>query len=88
MHIIKKKGHTEHFEIKKVELSIYKAGLNAALTKEEATRLTKKMVKSLKQWIKNKKNITSNQLSMTITKLLKKEDDNAAFMYETHKDIN
>ncbi len=88
MHIIKRKGHAELYKQKKAHHSIYKAGLNASLTRQEATTLATAITKQLNTWIHKKKTITAHQLFVKITELLNKKEKNTALMYETHRDLS
>ena len=88
MHIVKRKGHAEKFEPKKTHRSIYKACLNASLPRKKATTIANSVTKQLQTWIRNKPYINAHTLFLKIIELIKKKDKNAAFMYETHRDIN
>lgn len=87
-HIVKRKCHREIFDERKVYASCYAASISAHLSKREAEIICEKISKDIKSWIKTKKNVTSTQIFKHVIKLMKSYDKNAAFMYETHRDIS
>ena len=88
IHIVKRKRHEEHFDERKVYASCFAACINAQMDKREAESCADKSSKEIKNWIKNKKEVTSTQIFKEIISILKKYNKEAAFMYETHRDIN
>ncbi len=86
--IVKRKGHYESFDEKKVYASVYSACFATQLPKAKCEDIAEKVTKEVKKWASKKKDITSNQIFKIIVNLLKKHEKNLAFMYETHRDIN
>ena len=86
-HIVKRAGHTEKFDEKKVYATCFAACMNAHVGKEEAEKICRKVAAGIKRWITGKKVVTSEMIFREATLLMKKEHKNAAFMYETHRDI-
>ena len=87
-HIVKRKGHKEMFDDRKIYASCYAASISAHLSKKEAEVICEKVAKEIKTWIKTKKDVTSTQIFKHVIKLMKSYDKNAAFMYETHRDVS
>ena len=87
-HIVKRKKHQEPYDSHKVYASCYAAGLDASLPKEKAEALCAKVVKEIKQWIDGKNEVSSNEIFKKITKAMRTLNKDAAFMYETHRDIS
>ena len=87
-YIIKRRGHLEKFDERKVYASCYAACLNTSLTKYEAENIAEKATKKIKTWIKNKKQVTSDDIFKEVIKIMNKLDKDSAFMYETHRDVN
>ncbi len=85
--IVKRKGHTEEFDERKVYASCYAACLSAHMKPEEAEKVCEKVCKEIKKWVNDKPSVTSKQIHTETAKAIRKHDKNAAFMYETHKDI-
>ena len=89
MHIVKRKGHKEKFDERKIYASCYEASLGCCnYDKKKVEKICEKVTKSIKLWIKNKNIVNSNQIFKQVIKELKKLSKEAAFMYETHRDIS
>lgn len=88
MRIVKRKGHKEEFDERKVYASAYAACLNVHLGEEEAEDVAFKVCEEIKKWIENKREVSSQDIFKVVTKSLKKYNEHAAFMYETHRDIS
>lgn len=88
MRIIKKDGHEEIFKREKVYQSIYESCLNAHHDKKTAENIAKKVANEVIQHLKGKKIVKSNDIFKLISTLLEKYDEDVAFLYETHRDIN
>lgn len=86
-HIVKRAGHTEKFDERKVYATCYAACMNAHVGKEEAEKICRKVAAGITSWIKKKKVVTSEMIFREIIRLMKKEHKDATFMYETHRDI-
>ena len=87
-HVIKRHGHLEKFDERKVYASCYAACLNSHINKKESEKIAEEITKKIKSWIKTKKVVSSDDIFKEMTKLLKKLDKDVAFMYETHRDVN
>ena len=88
IHIVKRKGHKERFDDKKVYASCFAACLNVHMEKHKAEKCADKATKDVKKWISKKKETTSDKIFKEVVKALKRYDRNAAFMYETHRDLS
>ncbi|MBI2670916.1 hypothetical protein HYX18_02995 [Candidatus Woesearchaeota archaeon] len=88
LHLVKRHGHFEKFDYSKIYKSCYKASLNAHLSKQKAAKIASYVVKKIKEFIKPKKAITSDQIFKQVVKHLKEQDKDVAFLYETHRDIS
>lgn len=87
-HIVKRHGHTERFDERKVYASCYAACLSAHLHHEHAEKVCEKVVRDIKKWIVKKEQVTSQQIFHETAKLIRKHHTHAAFMYATHRDIS
>jgi len=89
VHIIKRKeGHQEPYDGHKVYASCYPSCLNGGLSKEKADLLCRKVVHDVDQWVKGKRTIASDALFREIVRAIGHYSKDAAFMYETHRDIS
>ena len=86
--IVKRKGHQEEFDEKKVYASVYAASRVGSLTEKEAEKLADKITKQVKKWVDKKKLLDSKQIFNLVVNLLNKENKEIAFLYETHRDIS
>lgn len=86
--IVKRKGHSEEFDEKKVYASVYSAARANGLTEKDSEKLADKTAKEIKKWVDRKKSIDSKEIFKTVVRLLKKQNREAAFLYETHRDVS
>ena len=87
-HIVKRKGHTERFDERKVYASCYAACLCTHMPKAKAEKICEKISREMKAWIKKREMTTSTQIFHEMVKLLRKHDADVAFMFETHRDVS
>ena len=88
LQIVKRKGHTELYDEKKVYGSCYFSCRNAHLSEQEAEEICKKVSAAITKWIKKQKVVSSNNIFKLLIEELKKHNEDAAFLYETHRDIS
>ena len=86
-HIVKRHGHRERFDERKVYASCYAAFLSCHLSHEQSEKLCEKVAKEVTAWIKGKKEVNSSQIFQEVVRVMKKYHKDAAFMYETHRDV-
>ena len=86
--IVKRRGHEEEFDEKKVYASCYAACLSAHVEHMKAEKIASKVCKEVKKWVLKKKQVDSTEIFEEIANVMRKHDDNAAFMYATHRDIS
>ncbi len=86
--IVKRKGQSEEFDEKKVYASVYSAARANGLTEKDSEKLAERIAKQIKKWIGNKKSIDSKSIFKQVVTLLKKQNKEAAFLYETHRDVS
>lgn len=84
----KKDGRCEKFDDEKSYKVFCRVFLNAHLSARESENLADKSIKDLKNFLKSKRKIKSSDLFRQKIKILKKYNKEAAFLYETHRDIN
>ena len=88
LQIVKRKGHSELYDEKKVYGSCYFACRNAHLSEKESEQICDIVCKSITKWVKTKKIVSSNDIFKKLIEELKKHNEDAAFLYETHRDIS
>lgn len=84
----KRDGRCEKFDEKKAYNIFCRVALNAHLNEKEAEKLADKSMNDLKKFLKKKTKIKSTELFRQKIKILKRYNKEAAFLYETHRDIN
>ena len=87
-HIIKRKGHRQEFDERKVYASVYAACLSSHLSKEEAEDIANQVAKELGKWIENKEGVTSDEIFKAAAEELMALNKDASFMYTTHRDVS
>ena len=88
LQIVKRKGHTELYDERKVYGSCFFACRNAHLSEKEAEEICKKVCTAITKWVNKKKIVSSNDIFKVLIQELKKHNEDAAFLYETHRDIS
>ena len=86
--VVKRKGHEEKFSEKKLYKSCYYACKSAHLGAKECAKISKDVTAGVKKQIGKKSCVSSSTIHKTAAKLLRKHNRDAAFMYETHRDIS
>lgn len=88
LQIVKRAGHTELYDERKVYGSCFFACRNSHLSEKEAEEICKKVSAAASKWVRTKKIVSSNDIFRMLIKELKKHNEDAAFLYETHRDIS
>lgn len=87
-HIVKRKGHREPFDSRKVYASSYAACRNAHLSEIQSEKIAEAVSMSLEKWMADKSEITSQEIFDQTKKVLAELHPDAAFLYETHRDVS
>lgn len=88
LQIVKRKGHSEIYDERKVYGSCFFACRNAHLSEKEAEEICRKVSEAVTKWVKARKIVSSNGIFKMLIEELKKHNDDAAFLYETHRDVS
>ena len=86
--IVKRKGHLEEYDEKKVYGSCYAACSAAQLTSKECEAIAEAVTKEVNKKVRAKPKITSTEIFHTVVRHLKKHNKEVAFLYETHRDVS
>lgn len=84
-HIVKRKGHTEPYDDRKVYASVFSACQSVREPAGSAELIADKVVKDLAEWIKNKHEVTSNDIRRQAAKHLKVYNQDASYMLLHHR---
>ena len=88
MHIIKRKGHKEGFDERKLYGSVYAACTVANMGERGCESVANFVAKKVRGELKGRKVVDSKIIARLVVKHLKKKNKDAAFMYKTHRDIS
>jgi len=86
--IVKRGWHIEPYDEKKVYGSCVFACRMAHLSQREAERIAEKIAPAITRQIRKKKFTSSDDIFRLLISELSKYDQDASFMYETHRDIS
>lgn len=86
--VVKRKGHSEDFDEKKVYASIYWACKSSHLEAPHCELIAEKVTERLKQKLSIKREIDSNEIFEFVSNELEKHHKDAAYMYKTHRDVS
>ena len=84
--VVKRKGHVQHYEEKKVYASVYAAALNCENGEEKSEKLAKEITKKISTWVKKKNKVSSLEIRNQIAKSIRDRD--VRLMYESHLDLS
>ena len=87
-HIIKRHGHEEKFDPRKIYASVYAACRNAHLSEVQSEKIAEAVEMRLTSWMKNRTQVSSEDIFQQIIAILKELHPDVAFMYETHRDLS
>jgi len=82
--VIKRGGHAERFDERKLYGSVYAACASAHCEELSCEKTADDISKKVKRWIKGKKSIDSLKIREKVKAELKKKDEELAFFYEHH----
>lgn len=86
-HIVKRKGHEEYFDERKVYASCYAACLGTRMKHTQAESMCERVCKDMNLWVAKKEEITSTQIFQQMVKTIKRYNKEVAYLYETHRDL-
>lgn len=90
MEVINRDGAAEAFEDEKLYNSAFYPSMEAELGEERSNEIAEKVVWEVKAWMdKHEVNrITTREIRDKVEQVLENQNKDAAFMYNTHLDIN
>ena len=82
--VVKRRGHKEIFDEKKVYGLVYAACASAHYNEKQCEQIAEELTQKTKKFVKNRKEIQSIEIRKKIESELKKKDEDLAFFYEQH----
>ncbi|MBS3139084.1 MAG: hypothetical protein A2730_01535 [Candidatus Staskawiczbacteria bacterium RIFCSPHIGHO2_01_FULL_39_25] len=86
-YVVKRRNHAHLYDERKVYGSAYAACYVVMLNHRACEKIANKVTKNITTLVHKKKTISSTEIFHHVIRELKKHNKNAAFMYETHRDI-
>jgi transcriptional regulator NrdR family protein len=86
-HIVKRAGHTEPYDERKLYASIYAACLAVRETDQTAELFAKQVCKEMGEWLKNKHEVTSHDIRSHAAIHLHAYSEDASWIYKHHRNI-
>lgn len=80
--VVKREGHSETFDEKKIYGSVYAACASAFYTELTCERVAADITKRVKTFFARKKSVHSHEIRKHVAAVLKKKDKQLAFFYE------
>ncbi len=87
-HIVKRKGHKEKFDARKIYASVFAACMVLRMKDEEAELIAHMVSDEVEKELKDLKQMEAHKIHKLVTKNLGKYNPNAAYIYDTHRDIS
>ena len=86
--IVKRRGHKQEFDERKLYASVFATCLSAHVKHEEAESIANLVCREIKKWLTNKAEVSSGEIFKQTGEELKHLNKEASFMYLTHRDIS
>jgi transcriptional regulator NrdR family protein len=86
-HVVKRKGHTEPYDEKKLYGSVYASALNAHHDEGTAEEMGDRVVDYMEQWLAGRHEVKSTELRRQTKKVLDEIDKDVAQLYAEFMDI-
>ena len=87
--LVKRRGHAENYDNRKVYASVYSASLNCHLSETQAEEIAERISNDIDVWVRKKDHITSDYIRDKIIETLKEEGKkDIALMYKHHLDLS
>ena len=87
-HIVKRAGHNEPYDNRKLYASIYSAGLALRTPPAAAELAAENVCKSVDKWIENKHEVTSADITREAYKHFHVLHPDAAWIYKHHRNVS
>ena len=87
-HVVKRRGHKEAYDARKVYGSVLFACFSAHVKEKQAERIAMDVSDYITKLVEKRDSITAHEIFYEVTKKMKKHHADAAFMYETHRDLS
>lgn len=86
-HVVKRGGHTEPFDERKIYASVYEACHGALIPTTKAEKIASSVSNAIKKKVEQHETVSAHAIKLEVVKELKKHHKDVAFLYETHKEL-
>ena len=86
-HVVKRRGHTEAFDERKIYASVYESCHAGKLSTKQAEKIATSVSSSIKKWAEKKDHMNSHEIHKEVVKALHKHHADVAYLYEHHKNV-
>ena len=86
--VVKRAGHSEDFDERKLYASVYSSLVALRHTDQEAELVAEKVVAYVKNWLGKKEEVTSQDLLHKAANILISYNEDAAYLYQHHRSIS
>lgn len=86
-HVVKRRGHKEKFDERKVYASVYEACHAAGLSTKQAEKMGEKTAAHIKKWMEKKEAVDAHEIHRETTRIVSTMNKDAGFMYGLHRDV-
>lgn len=87
-HIIKRKGHKEPYDERKLYASIFASCMSLRIKEEQAELIANTVTSEVEEKIRDKEEIAAHDLFSYALSSLKKYNPDAAFLYKKHREVS
>ncbi len=87
-HVVKRRGHKEAYDARKVYGSVLIACMGTHVNEKKAEKIALSVSNDITKLVEKSHSITAHEIFYEVTRRLKKHHADAAFMYETHRDLS
>jgi len=87
-HIVKRAGHSEEYDQRKLYASIFAACNAVRVPAGEAELVAERVVVDVEKWLEPKSEVTSNDIHRVAAQNFKVYNPDAAWIYEHHRNIS
>lgn len=85
--VVKRRGHAEKFDERKIYASVYEACHVDGMKTEKAEKIASAVTNTIKKKVEKLDTVSSHALHGEVVKELKKHHADVAYMYDMHKEI-
>ena len=87
-HIVKRAGHTEPYDERKLYAAIYSACLAVRETQATSEMIADKVCSELNDWLNKKHEVTSHDIRVHAAQHLQSYNEDAAWIFKHHRNIS